>query len=77
MKKALLGTTALIAAGLAVGDAYAAGFLYGLMVRDMETGVRYGAAFSALKQTSWSDFCWSTGDEVEALIAGSNLRIAR
>jgi 2-dehydro-3-deoxygluconokinase len=36
------------------GDAYAAGFLYGLLTADVPAAVRYGNAFSALKQTSWA-----------------------
>jgi 2-dehydro-3-deoxygluconokinase len=59
------------------GDAYAAGFIYGLLESDVAGAVRYGNAFSALKQTMWSDFCWATRDEVEALLAGSGLRIVR
>jgi len=59
------------------GDAYAAGFIYGLLKADVAAGVRYGNAFSALKQTTWSDFCWATRAEVEALLAGSGLRIVR
>jgi 2-dehydro-3-deoxygluconokinase len=59
------------------GDAYAAGFVYGLLNADVATGVRYGNAFSALKQTIWSDFCWATLGEVEALLAGSGPRIVR
>lgn len=59
------------------GDAYAAGFAYGLLRADVATGVRYGNAFSALKQTMWSDFSWATLGEVEALLAGAGLRIVR
>ena len=59
------------------GDAYAAGFLYGYLTGDVPRGVRYGNAFSALKQSSWGDFNWSTREETEALLKGTNLRIAR
>ena len=59
------------------GDAYVAGFAYGFLKADVATGVRYGNAFSALKQTTWSDFCWATLGEVEALLAGSGVRIVR
>jgi 2-dehydro-3-deoxygluconokinase len=59
------------------GDAYAAGFAYGLLKADVAAGVRYGNAFSALKQTMWSDFSWATLGEVEALLAGSGVRIVR
>ncbi len=59
------------------GDAYAAGFLYGLLTGDVEKGVRYGNAFSALKQASWEDFNYSTRAEVEALLLGAGTRIVR
>ena len=59
------------------GDAYAAGFIYGLLLEDVQAGVRWGNALSALKQTTWSDFSWSTKPEIEALMSGASLRIAR
>lgn len=60
------------------GDAYAAGFLYGVLTGDASKGVRYGNAFSALKQSSWSDINWATLSEVEAQVAGTgDLRIVR
>ncbi len=60
------------------GDAYAAGFLFGVLSGDVAKGVRYGNAFSALKQSSWGDFSWATLAEVEAQVAGSGgLRIVR
>jgi 2-dehydro-3-deoxygluconokinase len=59
------------------GDAYAAGFLYGLLIGDIEKGVRYGNAFSALKQASWEDFNYATLAEVEAQLGGSGSRIVR
>ena len=59
------------------GDNYTAGFLYGYLTDGVAKGVRYGNAFSALKQTSWGDFNWSTLEEVEALLKGAGLRISR
>ncbi len=59
------------------GDSYTSGFLYGYLTGDVEKGVRYGNAFSALKQTSWSDFNWSTLAEVERQLKGAGLRISR
>ena len=59
------------------GDAYAAGFLYGVLKADVATGVRYGNAFSALKQTSWGDMNYATLEEVEALLQGGGTRIVR
>jgi 2-dehydro-3-deoxygluconokinase len=59
------------------GDAYAAGFLYGLLTGDVERGVRYGNAFSAIKQASWEDFNYATLGEVEAQLQGVGSRIVR
>lgn len=59
------------------GDAYAAGFLYGWLTRDVAAGVRYGNAFSALQQTLPGDLAWVTLAEVEAQLSGAGLRIAR
>jgi 2-dehydro-3-deoxygluconokinase len=59
------------------GDAYAAGFLYGLLTGDVSRGVRYGNAFSALKQASWDDFNFTTLAEVEAQLGGAGSRIVR
>jgi 2-dehydro-3-deoxygluconokinase len=59
------------------GDAYAAGFLFGLLTGDVDKGVRYGNAFSALKQASWGDFNYTTRAEVEAQLQGAGTRIVR
>jgi 2-dehydro-3-deoxygluconokinase len=59
------------------GDAYGAGFLYGYLTGDVEKGVRYGNAFSALGQTAWGDLNWATLSEVESQLKGAGLRIAR
>ncbi len=59
------------------GDAYTAGFLYGYLLKGPAEAIVYGNAFSVLKQTSWGDFNWATLSEVENLLKGSSLRIAR
>ena len=59
------------------GDNYTAGFLYGYLIDGVAKGVRYGNAFSALKQTSWGDLNWSTLEDVEAQLKGAGLRISR
>ncbi len=59
------------------GDAYAAGFLYGWLTRDVAAGVRYGNAFSSIQQTLPGDLAWVTLAEVEAQLSGAGLRIAR
>jgi len=59
------------------GDAFAGGFLFGLLRGDAEMGVRYGVAVSALKQTYPGDVSWSTREDVERALAGGGLRIQR
>ena len=60
------------------GDSFTAGFLYGwLQLKDVEKGVQYGNAFSALKHTIPGDFNWSTKEEVENQLKGAGLRISR
>jgi 2-dehydro-3-deoxygluconokinase len=59
------------------GDNYTAGFIYGYLTKDVEYGVRFGNAFSALKHTSSGDFNYATRGEVETLLKGMSLRIAR
>jgi 2-dehydro-3-deoxygluconokinase len=59
------------------GDAYATGFLYGWLTRDVAAGVRYGNALSAIQQTIPGDLAWVTLAEVEAQLSGAGLRIAR
>ncbi len=59
------------------GDAFAGGFLYGLLNGNVETAIRYGVAVSALKQTTPGDLCWATRDEVERILASDSLRIVR
>jgi len=60
------------------GDSFSAGFIYGSLVKkSTEAGVRYGNAFSALKHTNPGDFNWATLEEVEKLLKGASLRVAR
>ena len=62
------------------GDNYSAGFIYGYITEGVDKAVRMGNAFSALKQTSWSDFNWTTREEAEKLLQApttENLRITR
>lgn len=59
------------------GDAFAGGFLYGMLRDDPAAGVRYGVGMSAIKQTYPGDLCWGTLDEVERVLAGEGLRIVR
>ncbi len=59
------------------GDSFAGGFLFGHLLDGPATGVRYGVAISALKQTNPGDLVWATREEVERILAGGGLRIVR
>jgi 2-dehydro-3-deoxygluconokinase len=60
------------------GDSFSAGFIYGRLVKNSyDAAVRYGNAFSALKHTMPGDFNWATLQEVESLLKGASLRVAR
>ena len=60
------------------GDAFAAGFIAGMLEGDMGNALEMAAAFSALKQTIPGDVCTATVDEVESLIkSGGAGRIQR
>jgi len=59
------------------GDACVAGFLTGYLEGDPARGVRLGNAFSALKQTSPTDWPWPTREEVEALVVEGESSMAR
>jgi len=60
------------------GDSFSAGFIYGCLVKNSYAhAVRYGNAFSALKHSMPGDFNWATLAEVESLMKGATLRVAR
>jgi 2-dehydro-3-deoxygluconokinase len=62
---------------LGAGDSFAAGLIHGLLDGDLQKGLDYGVAASALKHTQPGDFAWITRAEVEALLKGPGLRISR
>jgi len=62
---------------LGAGDSFAAGLIHGLLDGDLQKGVDYGVAMSALKHTLPGDFAWVTRDEVEAVVKVGGLRISR
>jgi 2-dehydro-3-deoxygluconokinase len=62
---------------LGAGDSFAAGLIHGLLDGDLQKGVDYGVAASALKHSIPGDFAWVTRAEVEALLQGGGLRISR
>lgn len=61
------------------GDSFSAGFIYGYLTgdKDIEVALKYGNAFSALKQTNPTDFSWASLDEVKSLIGQKTLRVER
>jgi 2-dehydro-3-deoxygluconokinase len=62
---------------LGAGDSFAAGLIHGLLVNDLQKGLDYGVAASALKHSIPGDFAWITVAEIEALLKGGGLRISR
>src|SRR5262249_12086053 len=53
---------------LGAGDSFAAGLIHGLLDKDLQKGLDYGVAASALKHSIPGDFAWITREEVEALL---------
>jgi 2-dehydro-3-deoxygluconokinase len=62
---------------LGAGDSFAAGLIHGLRDNDVQKGVDFGVAASAIKHTIPGDFAWITRAEVEALLQSTELRISR
>jgi 2-dehydro-3-deoxygluconokinase len=62
---------------LGAGDSFAAGLIHGLLDGDLQKGLDWGVAASALKHSIPGDFAWVTREEVESLLKGPGLRISR
>ncbi|GBD36759.1 2-dehydro-3-deoxygluconokinase [bacterium HR36] len=62
---------------LGAGDAFAAGLIHGLLENDVQKGLDWGVAISALKHSIPGDFAWVTATEVEGLLSSPQLRISR
>jgi 2-dehydro-3-deoxygluconokinase len=62
---------------LGAGDSFAAGLVHGLLDGDLQKGLDWGVAASAIKHSIPGDFAWITRDEVEALLSGGGMRISR
>jgi 2-dehydro-3-deoxygluconokinase len=62
---------------LGAGDSFAAGLIHGLLDGDVQKGLDWGVAASAIKHSIPGDFAWVTREEVEALLKGPGLRISR
>lgn len=59
------------------GDSFTAGFVYGYLTGDVQKGVDYGTAFSAIKHSIPGDLNWASLEEVETLLKGGGSRIQR
>jgi 2-dehydro-3-deoxygluconokinase len=66
-----------IADRLGAGDSFAAGLIHGLLDNDLQKGLDFGVAASALKHSIPGDFAWVTREEVESMLKGPGLRISR
>jgi 2-dehydro-3-deoxygluconokinase len=62
---------------LGAGDSFAAGLIHGLLENNLQLGLDFGVAASAIKHSIPGDFAWITLGEVEAMLKGSGLRISR
>jgi 2-dehydro-3-deoxygluconokinase len=62
---------------LGAGDCFAAGLIHGLLDGDLQKGLDFGVAASALKHSIPGDFAWITRAEVETMLKGPGLRISR
>jgi 2-dehydro-3-deoxygluconokinase len=62
---------------LGAGDSFAAGFIHGVLDGDVQKGLDWGVATSALKHSIPGDFAWISRSEVEALLQGGGMRISR
>jgi len=59
------------------GDSFTAGCIWGYLQGDLQKGVDYGVAFSALKHSIPGDINWVNIEEVESQVKGGGLRISR
>jgi 2-dehydro-3-deoxygluconokinase len=62
---------------LGAGDSFAAGLIHGLLDGDLQKGLDFGVAASAIKHSIPGDFAWISREEVENLLKGPGLRISR
>jgi 2-dehydro-3-deoxygluconokinase len=62
---------------LGAGDSFAAGLIHGLLDGNLQKGLDWAVAASALKHSIPGDFDWITPDEVEGMLKGGGLRISR
>jgi len=61
------------------GDSFSGGFIFGWLASagDLQYALDFGVANAALKHSIPGDLCWTTREEVEALLKGGGMRIQR
>lgn len=60
------------------GDSFSGGFIYGcLTAQSLDIALKMGVAYSAIKHSIPGDLNWSTRAEMEAVMKGGGLRVAR
>lgn len=62
---------------IGAGDAFDAGLIYGYLNNDLELGLKYGSAMSALKMGQHGDRLLATHQQIQALIEGHDPAIQR
>ncbi|HMF14843.1 MAG TPA: sugar kinase, partial [Gemmataceae bacterium] len=53
---------------LGAGDSFAAGLIHGMLDGDVQKGLDFGVAASAIKHTIPGDFAWISREEIESLL---------
>ena len=60
------------------GDSFSGGFIYGCLASgDVETALKMGNAYAAIKHSIPGDLNWATKSELETVMQGGGLRVAR
>jgi len=60
------------------GDSFSGGFIYGyLTTGDIDAALKIGNAYSAIKHSIPGDLNWATKAELDAVMTGGGLRVAR
>jgi 2-dehydro-3-deoxygluconokinase len=63
---------------IGAGDSFSGGFIFGyLTTGDVETALKMGNAYSAIKHSIPGDLNWATRAELEAVMKGGGLRVSR
>jgi 2-dehydro-3-deoxygluconokinase len=60
------------------GDSFASGFIYGFLAgKTLEEAVNYGGAHGAMAMTTPGDTTMATRTEIEKVMGGGSVRVAR